>query len=315
LNGSRLELRVGEGAAETRLDQFLAGPLGSRARAQRLIESGRVLVDGRARPKRHAVSAGELVTVDEDEEGTDACALRTWDGRAALVLGAPASQAPFSIAYEDEHLLVVDKPAGVVVHPARGHRSGTLAQALAVRGTDGGEPWRAGIVHRLDRDTSGVLVVAKSERVHSALKALLSERRLRREYLALVAGHPEARTGTIDAPIGRDRRDRVLMSIDTDEPREARTHFELLRLLPAAALMRVTLETGRTHQIRVHLAAIGHPVCGDPQYGTAGEYGLERQFLHAARLAFEHPVTGAAVDVSSELPADLVRALAAAKPA
>ncbi|MGI8506969.1 MAG: RluA family pseudouridine synthase [Solirubrobacteraceae bacterium] len=288
-----------ERAAGARLDQFLAGPLGSRARAQRLIDSGYVLVDGRARPKRHTISAGELVTVDQGEEVAGP--------------GAPAPQAPFSIAYEDEHLLVVDKPAGVVVHPARGHRTGTLAQALAVRGTDGGEPWRAGVVHRLDRDTSGLLVVAKSDRVHGALKALLSERRLRREYLALVAGHPEARTGTIDAPIGRHRRDRVLMSIDTDEPREARTHFELVRLLPAAALMRVTLETGRTHQIRVHLAAIGHPVCGDPQYGTAGECGLERQFLHAARLAFEHPVTGAAVDISSGLPADLVRALGTAE--
>ncbi len=198
----------------------------------------------------------------------------------------------------------------MVVHPARGHRTGTLAQALAGRGAEGGaEPWRAGIVHRLDRDTSGLLVVAKSDAVHRALKALLAERKLRREYLALVSGHPEARTGTIDAPIGRDRRDRVLMSIDTDEPREARTHFELERLLPRAALLRVTLETGRTHQIRVHLAAIGHPVCGDPQYGKAGEYGLERQFLHAARLAFAHPVTGGRSTVSSPLPEDLAAAL------
>jgi 23S rRNA pseudouridine1911/1915/1917 synthase len=170
-------------------------------------------------------------------------------------------------------------------------------------------------VHRLDRDTSGLLVVAKSEAVHRSLKRLLAERRLRREYLTLVQGHPEARTGTIDAPIGRHRRDRVLMSIDTDEPREARTHFELVRLLPSAALLRVVLETGRTHQIRVHMAAIGHPVCGDPQYGTPGEYGLHRQFLHAARLAFPHPVTGAALDVSSDLPGDLRLALSAAEDA
>ena len=153
-------------------------------------------------------------------------------------------------------------------------------------------------MHRLDRDTSGLLVVAKSDEVHRALKALLAARGLHREYLTLVDGRPPARTGTIDAPIGRDRRDRVLMSIDTDEPREARTHFEIERLLPRATLLRVVLETGRTHQIRVHLAAIGHPVCGDPQYGTAGEYGLERQFLHAARLAFTHPVTGEAIDVT-----------------
>jgi 23S rRNA pseudouridine1911/1915/1917 synthase len=148
--------------------------------------------------------------------------------------------------------------------------------------------------------------------VHRALKALLAQRRLRREYLALVDGHPPARTGTIDAPIGRHRRDRKLMSIDSDDPREARTHFEIEQLLRAAALLRVVLETGRTHQIRVHLAAIGHPVCGDPQYGTRDRYGLERQFLHATRLAFTHPVTGADVDVSSPLPADLATALARA---
>jgi 23S rRNA pseudouridine1911/1915/1917 synthase len=294
----RIELVVPPEAAGTRLDRFLAEPLGSRARAQSLIDAGAVLVDGRARPKRHALVAGEHVIVTESEEE---------------VAAAELAPAPFGVAYEDDHLLIVDKPAGVVVHPARGHRTGTLAQALAGRGAGGDEAWRAGIVHRLDRETSGLLVVAKSDEVHRALKALLAERKLRREYLALIAGHPEARTGTIDAPIGRDRRDRVLMSIDTDEPREARTHFELERLLPASALLRVVLETGRTHQIRVHLAAIGHPVCGDPQYGKAGEYGLERQFLHAARLAFTHPVTGEVVDVSSPLPEDLVVALARAE--
>ena len=281
-----------------RLDVFLAGPLGSRARAQGLIDSGAVLVDGRARPKRHCIATGEHVTVDQQPPAADA---------------HPALAIELAIAFEDQHLLVVDKPAGLVVHPARGHRTGTLAQALDGRGAGGDEPWRAGIVHRLDRDTSGLLVVAKSDQIHRALKRMLSERRLRREYLALVTGHPEARTGTIDAPIGRARRDRVLMSIDTDTPREARTHFEIERLLPASALLRVTLETGRTHQIRVHLAAIGHPVCGDPQYGTAGEYGLGRQFLHAARLAFEHPVTGAPLDVRSGLPADLRLALTAAE--
>ncbi len=141
---------------------------------------------------------------------------------------------------------------------------------------------------------------------------MLAARELHREYLALVDGHPPARTGTIDAPIGRDRRDRVLMSIETDAPREARTHFAIERLLPAAALLRVVLDTGRTHQIRVHLAAIGHPVCGDPAYGVAGRFGLERQFLHAARLAFPHPAGGEEIDVTSELPADLAAALAVA---
>jgi 23S rRNA pseudouridine1911/1915/1917 synthase len=291
---TRVELRVPDEAAGTRLDRFLAAPLGSRARAQSLIDDGRVRVDGAVRPKRHLVAPGEAIEVDDAIAESDS---------------TPAEPARFEVAFEDEHLLVVDKPAGVVVHPARGHWSGTLAQALDGRAAGGEEPWRAGIVHRLDRDTSGLLVVAKNDAVHRALKALLAARRLRREYLALVDGHPPARTGTIDAPIGRHRRDGKRMSIDSDDPREARTHFEIEQLLPAAALLRVRLETGRTHQIRVHLTAIGHPVCGDPQYGTRGRFGLERQFLHAARLAFTHPVTGAEVDVSSPLPADLVTAL------
>jgi len=298
--GTHIELRVPDAAAGTRLDRFLAVPLGSRARAQSLIDSGRVRVDGSLRPKRHLVQSGEAIEIDDPAaEPGEALGLEP--------------QAEFSIAYEDEHLLVVDKPAGVVVHPARGHWAGTLAQALEGRAAGGEESWRAGIVHRLDRDTSGLLVVAKNDAVHRALKSLLAHRRLRREYLALVAGYPSARTGTIDAPIGRHRRDRKLMSIDTDEPREARTHFEIERLLPTTALLRVVLDTGRTHQIRVHLAAIGHPVCGDPQYGTAGELGLSRQFLHAARLAFEHPVTGEPLDVTSALPDDLVAALARAE--
>jgi 23S rRNA pseudouridine1911/1915/1917 synthase len=196
-----------------------------------------------------------------------------------------------------------------VVHPARGHRTGTLAQALADRAAGGEHAWRAGIVHRLDRDTSGLLVVSKSDEVHRRLKALLAARDLRREYLALVEGRPSSRSGTIDAPIGRHPRERLLMSIDGPEAREARTHFEVERALPSATLLRVTLETGRTHQIRVHLAAIGLPVCGDKQYGAKGSYGLSRQFLHATRLAFAHPMTGAPVDVTSPLPPDLETAL------
>ena len=290
----RLELKVSSEQAGTRLDQFLAAPLGSRAHAQSLIDAQRVRVDGRPRPKRHLVRTGELVEVEEEQLAPPE---------------AGASEAPFTVAYEDEHLLVVDKPAGVVVHPARGHATGTLAQALSGRGAGGEDPWRAGIVHRLDRDTSGLLVVAKSDSVHRALKSLLASRHLRREYLALVDGHLSARTGTVDAPIGRDRRDRLRMSIETDNPRAARTHFEIERVLPAATLLRVVLETGRTHQIRVHMAAIGHPVAGDPLYGVAGRYGLSRQFLHAQRLAFDHPVTGEPLDVRSPLPDDLRAAL------
>jgi 23S rRNA pseudouridine1911/1915/1917 synthase len=282
-----------------RLDAVLAGPVGSRARAQRLIDEGRVTVGGVARPKRHHVATGDVVEVDLPAEPQ-----------------APVHvDVPYDVAFEDEHLLVVDKPAGVVVHPARGHAFGTLAQALTGTAAGGEEDWRAGIVHRLDRDTSGLLVVAKSEDAHRALKDALQRREVTREYVALVLGRPPSRSGTIDAPIGRDRRVRTRNSTDTDEPRDAVTHFELEEALARHTLLRVRLETGRTHQIRVHLQAIGHPVAGDPEYagdGPAagrGALGLERQFLHAARLAFTHPVTGAAVDVTSALPADLRVAL------
>jgi 23S rRNA pseudouridine1911/1915/1917 synthase len=219
----------------------------------------------------------------------------------------------YAVPYEDEHLLVVDKPAGIVVHPAKGHLTGTLAQALEGTADGGEDGWRAGLVHRLDRDTSGLLVVAKSDAVHAALKEALQRREITREYAALVEGRPPARTGTIDAPIGRDRRVRTRMSTDTDNPREARTHFAIEEALPAFTLLRVTLETGRTHQIRVHLQAIGHPVAGDPEYGHAGLLGLQRQFLHARRLAFAHPVTGAPIAVDSPLPPDLSAALEAAR--
>lgn len=283
-------------AAGERLDAFLAPHAGSRQAAQRMIDEGRVTVDGRARAKRHALSGGERVVV-------------------ASAVAAPEPEAPaaeFRVAYEDEHLLVIDKPAGVVVHPGRGNRRGTLAQALAGRTAGGSDPERPGIVHRLDRDTSGLLVVARSHAVHAALQAAIRRRAVTREYLALVEGRPPARSGTIDAPLGRDRRVRTRISSDTDDPRPAVTHFEVERTLPRATLLRVRLETGRTHQIRAHMLAIGHPVAGDPEYGRAGLYGLARQFLHAERLSFEHPVTGATVDVRSPLPEDLERALAAA---
>ena len=219
---------------------------------------------------------------------------------------------PFTIAYQDEHLLVVDKAPGVVVHPAKGHREGTLAQMLAPLAA-GGEAERTGIVHRLDRDTSGLLLVARSEQAHRLLQRALAHRRIEREYLALVEGRPPARSGTIDAPIGRDPRVRTRTAVGGVKPREAQTHFILERALPGTSLLRLRLETGRTHQIRVHLQAIGHPVCGDPEYGRSGLLGLKRQFLHSARLAFEHPITGAPVEVISPLPPDLARALATAE--
>ncbi len=218
------------------------------------------------------------------------------------------------IAYEDEHLLVVDKPAGLVVHPAPGHATGTLVHGLLALDPEGGdEPERPGIVHRLDRDTSGLLVVARSQQAHRRLQELVREREVEREYLALVVGRPRSRAGRIDAPIGRDRRDPTRHSLDTDAPRQAVTHFETAEALPAHTLLRVTLETGRTHQIRVHLAAIELPVAGDPVYGRPGELGLERQFLHAARLAFPHPVGGERIETESPLPDDLRAALERAR--
>jgi 23S rRNA pseudouridine1911/1915/1917 synthase len=215
------------------------------------------------------------------------------------------------IAWEDEHLLVVDKPAGLVVHPARGHREGTLSQLLTntVGGVAGGDPERPGIVHRLDRDTSGLLIVARGEEAHRLLQEALRQRLIEREYLALVEGLPPARTGTIEAPIGRHPRIRTRMAVGGTASREARTHFTLERSLPGVSLLRLRLDTGRTHQIRVHLQAIGHPVCGDPEYGTAGMLGLTRQFLHATRLAFPHPITGEPIEVNSPLPKDLREAL------
>jgi 23S rRNA pseudouridine1911/1915/1917 synthase len=290
-------LRVPDAAAGERLDRFLAGlpEIGSRAVAERMLSEGGVLVDGSTRPKSAKLAGGEEL---EFESPTTP--------RSALT----PEQMNLRVPYEDEHLLVVDKPAGVVVHPARGHASGTLVHDLLAYDVEGGdEPDRPGIVHRLDRDTSGLLVVARSPEAHRRLQELVRSRAVTREYRALVVGRPRSRSGTIDAPIGRDRADPLRHSLETDSPREALTHFEVDELLTRHALLRVTLETGRTHQIRVHLAAIDLPVAGDPLYGRAGELGLERQFLHAARLAFRHPFTGDSVEVVSPLPADLENAL------
>ncbi len=294
-----MRLEVSADAAGERLDALLSGPLGSRARAQRLIAAGQVTVDGEIAAKSSKPSAGTVIEINE----ADLRELPSDDGEPA----------DFRIAYEDDSLLVVDKPAGVVVHPARGHSPGTLVQALAGRAGGGADPERPGIVHRLDRDTSGLLVVARDETTHRALRAAMSKREITREYLALVNGRPTARTGTIDAPIGRDRRNRTKISLDTDRPRSAVTHFEIEETLPESTLLRVTLDTGRTHQIRAHLDAIGLSVVGDQTYGGGADYGLSRQFLHATKLRFEHPTTGAEIDVVSPLPADLERALEAAR--
>ncbi len=216
------------------------------------------------------------------------------------------------IVHSDDAVLVVDKPAGLVVHPAPSHKGPTLVELLGDAAA-GGEGFRPGIVHRLDKDTSGLMVVARDEAAHAALSAQIRAREVERVYLTLVEGELEARSGTIDAPLGRDRRRRTRRAVRGAGEKEARTHFEVLERLRADTYAEAKLETGRTHQIRVHFAAIGHPVAGDPEYGTAGRHGLRRQFLHAARLRFRHPVSGEPLSFESALPGDLADALERAR--
>jgi 23S rRNA pseudouridine1911/1915/1917 synthase len=284
--------RAAEGDAGERLDVALAAHAGlSRAAAQRLIADGLVLVEGAAARKKHVLRAGEEVV---------------WQAPPPPDVVLAAEDVPYVVVYEDEWLLVVDKPAGVVVHPAPGHEHGTLAQGLVAEGARGGHELRPGIVHRLDKDTSGLLIVARSDEAYRRLVAAMERRDIHRTYIALLSGDLPQDEGTIDAPIGRHLRDRKRMSLHTAAGRPAVTHFEVLGRAPGFTLARVRLETGRTHQIRVHFQALGHPVAGDVQYGREPRpTGLTRQFLHAARLAFPHPEDGREVGCSSPLPADL----------
>jgi 23S rRNA pseudouridine1911/1915/1917 synthase len=219
------------------------------------------------------------------------------------------------IVYADENLAVVDKPAGLVVHPAPSHSGPTLVSELEDVLGGGADPERPGIVHRLDRGTSGLLVVARSDEAHAALQEQVRRREVERVYLALAGGRLGSRTGTIDAPIGRAPRRRHRMAVSGAASREARTHFTALELLATETYLEARLETGRTHQIRAHFAAIGHPLVGDATYGGERSYGLQRQFLHAHRLAFTQPATGERLSFTSELPADLAAALEAARAA
>jgi 23S rRNA pseudouridine1911/1915/1917 synthase len=296
---SKIELIVTEQQAGERLDRVIASvaEVGSRARAAKLIGEGAVALDGETARKSEKVEAGDLVEIE----------------LAPPPPGDPSEPAvPFEIVHEDASLLVVDKPTGLVVHPAPGNRSGTLSQALAGL-AGGGDPERPGIVHRLDKETSGLLVVARNDDVLRKLQAALQAREISRRYTALVRGRAESSMGTIDAPLGRDRRKPENIAIRMDSDRDAVTHFEVAEELGPRSLLHVSLETGRTHQIRVHLAAIGLPVCGDPQYGVAGDLGLERQFLHASELSFDHPVSGEHMTFGSPLPPDLAVALELAR--
>lgn len=219
------------------------------------------------------------------------------------------------IVHLDAALAIVEKPAGLVVHPAPSHQGPTLVDELGDLLGGGADPERPGIVHRLDKGTSGLLVVARTEEAHAALQGQVQRREVERAYLALARGRLASRTGTIDAPIGRASRQRHRMAVSGAASRQARTHFAVLELLGAETYLEAKLETGRTHQIRAHFAAIGHPLAGDTTYGGGAKYGLERQFLHAHRLAFSHPETGEEMSFASELPADLDGALQAARAA
>ena len=212
----------------------------------------------------------------------------------------------------DDEIAVISKPAGLVVHPAPSHKGPTLVDFLGELGA-GGPAGRPGIVHRLDKGTSGLMVLARTEDAHAALSAAIKRREVKREYTALVEGALGSRSGTIDAPVGRDRRRRTRMAVRGAAEREATTHFEVIETLPHDTLTQARLETGRTHQVRVHFAAIGHPVAGDPDYGERGRHGLSRQFLHASHLSFTHPTTGESLGFDSPLPPDLVAALERAR--
>jgi 23S rRNA pseudouridine1911/1915/1917 synthase len=294
------EAVAGAEAAGRRLDEVVAELAGtSRAQAARWAGDGLVEVDGRPRPKAHRLRGGERLA---------------WAPPPPPPAGGPvAEDRPLTVRYEDDRLLVVAKPAGLVVHPGPGHPTGTLVNALLGRaGTSlsagGGAADRPGIVHRLDKDTSGLLLVAKDDATHLALARDLAAHRIERRYLALVQGRLPAEEGTVDAPVGRHPRDRKRMAV-VPAGRPAVTHWRVLETFPAVQLTEATLETGRTHQVRVHLASLRHPLAGDRTYGAdptlAARLGLPRPFLHAWRLAFDHPWTGSRVELTEPLPPDL----------
>jgi 23S rRNA pseudouridine1911/1915/1917 synthase len=291
--------------AGERLDLVVARCIGgSRTQAATLIATGRVTVGGKAERASFRPEGGEALEVEIPEP----------PGRTV-----EPEQIPLRVVFEDADLVVVDKPAGMVVHPAPGNWSGTLVNALLGRGQGlaaGSAPERAGLVHRLDKETSGLLIVAKSDRAHRLMGAQIAARAVKRRYACLSWGHLDADRLAVDKPIARDPNDRTRMAV-RDDGRSARTDFVRLARFDAVDLLRAELHTGRTHQIRVHLAAVGHPVAGDDTYGGGGGRRLldlppKRHFLHAAWLVFTHPVTGVPLDLRSPLPEELRRSLARA---
>jgi 23S rRNA pseudouridine1911/1915/1917 synthase len=291
---------IGPEDAGQRLDRFLATFLvgWSRTRIQQLIVSGVVLVNGRAGKSGYALRTGDQILLDPASQQT----------RAPQAEPRPL---PLDIVYEDADLLIINKAPGMVVHPAPGHSADTLVNALLARYPDLqeiGEGQRPGIVHRLDRDTSGLVLVAKNAHTQAALIEQMQRHEIVKRYLALVEGVVGLDQGSIDAPIGRDPRHRQQMAVTMRGSRQARTHFRVQERFPRHTLLLIQLETGRTHQIRVHLKAIGHPVVGDPIYGSGNALrtrGLNRQFLHACQLQLTHPCSGQTLDIQAPLPADL----------
>lgn len=302
---SERSLPVPDGLAGERVDAALARLLGiSRTRAAELAAGGGVLVEGRAVAKSDRLAAGAWLSIDMSP------------------LEAPAPVLPpepvpgMRIVHEDDDVVVVDKPVGVAAHPSPGWTGPTVVGALAASGyrvATSGAAERQGVVHRLDVGTSGLMVVAKSERAYTLLKRAFKERTVEKVYHAVVQGHPEPTTGTIDAPIGRHPTADYKFAVVADGKHSV-THYEVLEMVPTASLVEVHLETGRTHQIRVHMAAVRHPCVGDLTYGAdpvlAARLGLTRQWLHAVRLGFDHPSTGEWLEVTSEYPADLAGAWA-----
>jgi 23S rRNA pseudouridine1911/1915/1917 synthase len=302
-------------ATNERLDKFLADQLGiSRTQAARLVADKLVTVDGRIARASRVLTRGEVMRVQLPEHE----APRTIQPAAI----------PLSLVFEDDHLAIIDKPAGLVVHPAPGHWDDTLVNALVARGTtlSGGAEGRPGIVHRLDRDTSGLMIVAKTDLAHRRLGAAIAARRVQRTYAALAWGHLDAAEMRIHAPVARHPRDRKRMTISPDG-RAARSDASVVARFEVVDLLRLELHTGRTHQIRVHLEHVGHPVVGDPVYAGGGsrrisgtarkaalllEQATPRQALHAAALAFRHPLSGAPLEFRAEWPSDLRAALVVA---
>jgi 23S rRNA pseudouridine1911/1915/1917 synthase len=295
-------LQPGPEAAGSRLDAWLAGaaPRLSRARWQALIRDGQVRVDGRRVKASHLVTGAETVTYEIPPPVP------------AEIVPEPI---PLDVLYEDADLIVINKQPGLVVHPAPGHGRGTLVNGLLHHCRDlagVGGSLRPGIVHRLDKDTSGVLVAAKNEAALLGLARQFKQRSVRKEYLALVLGIPRAETGTVESLVGRSSRDRKRMSASAARGRPAVSHYALAERLRGAALLRVRIETGRTHQIRVHLAHLGHPVLGDRQYGARRRQepvAVSRQMLHAERLQLRHPATDRALDLRAPIPGDMEKAL------